>query len=84
MNREQRLVWGEVRAKGKLRYVLMRGVLIHGGGLTLGSILVGLLLTGHMPTLNSVLVSGPVFFIIGALSGLGMWYRKEDDYHNSK
>jgi hypothetical protein len=83
MDRNQKLGWAAVRARGRLRYVIMRGV-VYGGIMTVGSTLIGLLLSGHKPNLYVLAFRGLFFSLVGILTSLLIWKRNENDYRASK
>jgi hypothetical protein len=85
MNQKQRAKWEQTRAKGMWRFVLLYGVLIWGGSMSIATSLIALILNGR----DNLMIRVPIFLISGFFFGLGCWfyaefmYRKDPDNASS-
>lgn len=78
MNNNQREQWKKIRAKGKMRFILLRGVLSWG----LPTGVIYSLFTHSSENMMAIVQTTIIFLITGVFLGLFYWMYMEKKYQN--
>lgn len=79
MNQKQKEQWERTRTKGMWRFVLLYGVLVWGGAMSITTWIIAMLVNGQ----DNVSIRVPIFLVSGIVFGLGCWFVGEYKYRKS-
>lgn len=75
--------WKRTRQQGKKRFVLVRGILLYGGGTFFALQLGPIVVKGSLPTLEYVLPTLIISALFGLIEGHFIWEHMEQRYAKS-